>query len=59
MNIPLNQFEIFIEERILNRGLSYFKNGAIIYLSEISTGEYTVQIEISKIVLPNKMKSLN
>ena len=57
MNIPLNQFEILIEDRILNRGLSYFKNGAIIDFSEISTGEYeaivsgteeyTVQIEIS------------
>jgi len=40
MKIPLNEFEQHIDERILKRGLSYFKNGAITDFSEISTGEY-------------------
>ena len=57
MNIPLNEFEQLIDERILKRGLSYFKGGAITDFSEISNGEYeaivsgteeyTVQLEIS------------
>ncbi len=57
MKIPLNEFEQLIHERILKRGLSYFKEGAIADFSEISTGEYeaivsgteeyTVQLEIS------------
>jgi len=57
MQIPLNEFEQLIDERILKRGLSYFKSGAITDFSEISSGEYeaivsgteeyTVQIEIS------------
>ena len=57
MRIPLNEFEQLIDEKILKRGLSYFKGGAITDFSEISTGEYeaivsgteeyTVQLEIS------------
>jgi len=57
MKIPLNEFEQFIDEKILKRGLSYFKGGAITDFSEISNGEYeaivsgmeeyTVQLEIS------------
>ncbi len=57
MKIPLNEFEQLIDEKILKRGLSYFKGGAITDFSEISTGEYeaivsgteeyTVQLEIS------------
>jgi len=56
MNIPLNEFEQLIDEKILKRGLSYFKGGAITDFSEISNGEYeaivsgteeyTVQIKI-------------
>lgn len=56
MRIPINEFEQIIDKRILKRGLSYFKDGAISDFSEISTGEYeaivsgteeyTVQIEI-------------
>ena len=56
MKIPLNEFEQLIDERILKRGLAYFKDGAITDFSEISTGEYeaivlgteeyTVQLEI-------------
>lgn len=40
MQIPLNEFEQLIDEKILKRGLAYFKGGAILDLSEISTGEY-------------------
>lgn len=57
MRIPLNEFEQLIDEKILKRGLSYFKGGAITDFSEISTGEYeatvsgteeyTIQLEIS------------
>ena len=57
MRIPLNEFEQLIDERILKRGLSYYKGGAITDFSEISNGEYeaivsgteeyTVQLEIS------------
>ncbi len=57
MKIPLNEFEQLIDERILKRGLSYFKGGAITDFSEVSNGEYeaivsgteeyTVQLEIS------------
>ena len=57
MKIPLNEFEQLIDEKILKRGLSYFKGGAITDFSEISSGEYeaivsgteeyTVQLEIS------------
>lgn len=57
MRIPLNEFEQLIDERILKRGLAYYKDGAITYFSEISIGdyeaivsgteEYTVRLEIS------------
>ena len=40
MLIPLNEFEQLIDEKILKRGLAYFKGGAILDFSEISTGEY-------------------
>jgi len=42
MNIPLNEFEQIIDEKILKRGLSYFKGGAITDFLEISSGEYEV-----------------
>lgn len=61
MRIPLSTFEQFIEEKILKRGLSYFKGGAIIDFSEISNGEYeaivsgteeyTVQLKISSNII--------
>lgn len=57
MQIPLNDFEQFIDDTILKRGLSYFKSGAITDFSEISNGQYeaivsgteayTVQLKIS------------
>lgn len=58
MLIPLKEFEQRIDEKILKRGLSYFKGGAITEFLEISNGEYeaivsgteeyTVHLEISK-----------
>jgi len=56
MKIPLNQFEQIINETILKRGLSYFKNGLVTDFTEISSGvyesavsgteEYTVRLKI-------------
>ena len=56
MKIPLEQFEQIINETILKRGFSYFKNGYVSELLEVSTGEYealvigtdeyTVQLEV-------------
>lgn len=40
MVIPLFQFEQIINETILKRGLSYFKNGYVTDFAEISNGEY-------------------
>jgi uncharacterized Zn finger protein len=61
MRIPIREIEQFIEERILKRGLSYFKSGAISEFSEISAGEYeanvfgtdeyTVQLKVSNNIL--------
>ncbi len=61
MKIPLNEFEQLIDERILKRGLSYFKGGAITNFLEIASGEYeaivsgteeyTVQLEISNNII--------
>jgi len=44
MIIPLNKFEQLIDETILKRGLSYFKNGYVTELSEISNGEYEANV---------------
>ncbi len=61
MKIPLNKFEQLIDEKILKRGLSYFKDDAVTDFSEISNGEYeafvsgteeyTVQLEISNNII--------
>ncbi|TVZ26470.1 SWIM zinc finger protein [Gillisia sp. Hel_I_86] len=40
MQIPLTEFEQLIDEKILKRGISYFKAGAITDFLEISAGEY-------------------
>lgn len=40
MHIPLNEFEQYIDETILKRGLAYFKSDAISDVTEISNGEY-------------------
>ncbi len=57
MNIPLNQFENYIDETILKRGLDYFNAGAISDVVELShnhfeglvvgSDNYTVNIELS------------
>lgn len=44
MIIPLNEFEQIIDETILKRGLSYFKNGYVTEFSEISEGEYEANV---------------
>lgn len=56
MQIPLNQFELYVDETILKRGLSYFKNGYVSEPEEITQGiyeaivtgsdEYTVELKI-------------
>jgi len=38
--IPLNQFEQYIDETILEGGLSYFEDGNVLQVDEISQGEY-------------------
>jgi len=45
MQIPLNQFEQYIDETILKRGLQYFKNGHVNDPEEISPGEYEAIVE--------------
>ena len=45
MQIPLNQFEQYIDETILRRGLQYFKKGHVHKLEEISPGEYEAVVE--------------
>ena len=44
MNIPLSEFEHIIDETILKRGLSYFKNGYVTEFSEITNGEYEANV---------------
>ena len=58
MQIPLNQFEQYIDETILKRGLAYFKDGSVNEPEEISPGcyeaivggseDYLVQLKIVK-----------
>ncbi|SDD07073.1 SWIM zinc finger family protein [Williamwhitmania taraxaci] len=45
MEFPLNQFEQYIDETILKRGLSYFKKGYVHEPEEISPGEYEAIVE--------------
>jgi len=40
MQIPIKQFEEYIDETMLKRGFSYFKNGQVSEPEEISPGEY-------------------
>jgi len=44
MKIPLSQFEQFIDETILKRGLSYFKNGYVSPPEEITRGKYEATV---------------
>jgi|GEM_PF-1107316 len=41
MNFPIGEFEQHIEEKILQRGLSYFRNNCVEELEETSPGEFT------------------
>ena len=45
MQIPLNEFEQHINETILSRGLSYFKNGHVHDPDLLSQGEYEFIVE--------------
>jgi hypothetical protein len=45
MQIPLNEFEQYISETILSRGLSYFNNGRVHDPELLSQGEYEFIIE--------------
>jgi uncharacterized Zn finger protein len=45
MQIPLDHFEQYIDETILKRGLSYFKNGHVGEAEEITQGEYEAVVE--------------
>ncbi len=40
MQIPLQQFENYIDETILKRGLSYFRKGAVNEVEELSPGQF-------------------
>ncbi|MEW6468800.1 MAG: SWIM zinc finger family protein [Bacteroidota bacterium] len=45
MNFPIKQFEQFIDETILKRGLTYFKQGAVCTVDEITQGHYEAIVE--------------
>ena len=45
MKIPFDRFAQYIDETILKRGLSYYKNGYVHEPEEIDTGEYEVIVE--------------
>lgn len=45
MQIPLNQFEQYIDETILKRGLQYFKKGHVHEPEEISPGVFEAIVE--------------
>jgi uncharacterized Zn finger protein len=45
MQIPLNQFEQYIDGTILKRGLQYFKKGHVHEPEEIGPGEYETIVE--------------
>lgn len=61
MQIPLDQFEQVIDEKILKRGLSYYKKGLVQQLDEVSpniyeavvegTEDYTVQLTVKNNVV--------
>jgi hypothetical protein len=61
MEIPLNQFEQYIDEKILNRGISYFENGHVTSFEELSPGifeaivEGTDDYEVSLTILNNNV----
>lgn len=44
MGLELNEFEQMVNETILQRGLSYFKNGYVTDFAELSIGEYEATV---------------
>jgi len=45
MKIPLTEFELHIDETILNRGLQYYKKGLVHEPEEVAPGEYEAIVE--------------
>jgi len=45
MKIPLTEFELHIDETILNRGLQYYKKGLVNEPEEVAIGEYEAIVE--------------
>ncbi len=45
MYIPLNDFEFYIDEPVLKKGLAYFKKGAVSELVETAKGEYEAIVQ--------------
>ncbi|MDP6638377.1 MAG: SWIM zinc finger family protein [SAR324 cluster bacterium] len=45
MEIPLTEFEQYIDDKIVHRGLAYFKNNNISEVEEINDGEYQAVVE--------------
>lgn len=45
MKIPLNEFEQHIDETILKRGLSYFKNHRVEAPDELTSGVYEFKVQ--------------
>ncbi len=48
MEIPLHQFEQYIDETILKRGLDYFKKGLVNLPEEVTPGKYEAIVEGSE-----------
>lgn len=48
MEIPLSHFEEYIDEPILKRGLSYFKNGLVHEPEEVRPGDFEAVVEGSE-----------
>lgn len=48
MKIPINEFELHVDEDILKRGLQYFKKGYVTSVDELSAGEYEATVEGSE-----------
>lgn len=45
MNIPLQEFEQYVDEAILNRGYQYFKQGLVAEPDQIAHGEFETIVE--------------
>jgi len=45
MEIPLTEFEQYIDDKIVHRGLAYFKNNNISEVEEINDGEFQAVVE--------------